>query len=645
MVNQFTIKSGVKHLNKFKVNVGEPTLTRSLYLNYGFGLLLLCFICCVRAAEGLNDGVSVHHTELLKVPSAYDNEAFLADYQHLQGSLELTAKRVFRDSAIALTEHEVSQYPKLINQLDELIEQLTDAALAFELKIQRFFLTSEFSNQVEYYQQIKLLLAQAPENISGIRYGYLLLDAANIALRLMQSEEGWQYFSLANKLAITLENKQFWSDLENSRGLALAENGHVDQALVAFKKALEYKKQLNAEQAVIYVNIAFNYFQLNQLDLSLEYANSALEYAQIESNRYVEVLTKTLFGRIAKSQAQHQHAVDWFLKSLELAKEENIRDYIFANYADSIYPLLHLGRINQALAHLDQAKRIAKQEQLDSNSYLLELEAVIKHYQKDYDASLLLFFETLDEVVKKYNVTTAKTTEQSRILMETQVRELENQRLRIQNDLKQAYLNDISIKNTWLKWLISIVSLFLLLLLVLVWYIRKVSKINHLHATTDELTQISNRRQILHNLHCLIRAASKTHQPLCVAMLDIDYFKKINDHCGHLIGDLVLIEVARVAQNSLRPNDLIGRLGGEEFLLVMPNTTLAQASVLCESVRTALHDITFKDLEREKLFVSGSFGVATLIAENEKSETLIHRADMALYYAKQNGRDQISCKN
>ncbi|ATC93913.1 GGDEF domain-containing protein [Pseudoalteromonas tunicata] len=616
-------------------------------MNYQLGLLFLCIIVCIRAEAELNDPILSQQMDALIEKSDYSSDAFFATYQQLQAnfpkqlSVELSAKRAIIDSAIALNAHNTTLYPELIDQIKQLIPKVTDQGLVFDLKTQLFFLSSRAENQVEYYQEIKDLLAQAPENIQQIGYGYLLLDAASIALRLMQDEEGWHYFTLANQLAISLDNNDFWSSLENSRGLALSEHGHFEQALAAFKKSLQYKKQLGVYHAVVYANIAYNYFNLGQLENARHYASIALSQAALEDNRYVEVLIKTLLGRIEKSQGQNEKALDWFWQSLELAKQEGVRDYIFANYADSIYPLLHLGKIDQAVEYLEQAKMIEHKEKLGLSSYLFELEAVIKHHQKDYETSLMLFFQAIDAIGQKYTATAAKAAEQSRALMETQVQELENQRLRVENELKQTYLNEISDKNTWLIWLSSIVSLCLVITVVLALYARKVSKINHLRATTDELTQIANRRHILNCLNRLIKGANKTKQPLCIAMLDIDYFKKINDNFGHLAGDLVLVEVAQVAQSCLRKHDLMGRLGGEEFLFVLPNTTQQQARTVCESIRNALHTIAIDNDESGHLTVSGSFGISILSKADEKVESLIQRADTALYQAKNNGRDQI----
>lgn len=607
---------------------------------------LICLLLSVFVLADTNLSVSQQLDRLIE-KSDFSSDEFFNHYQQLKErypehpSLENKAKRAIIDSAIALNAHSTEQYPEVMRQITELIPHITDEDLVFSLKSQLFFMGSFDNDNIAYYQQVKKLIEQAPANTTSTSYGYLLLDAANIALRLMQDEEGWHYFSLAHQFATKIDDKDFWSSVENSRGLALSEHGHFQKALTAFKKALAYKKELGVNHAVVYANIAFNFFNLKQLDETMEYASRALGQANVEQNRYVEVLIKTLLGRVAKSKGEYQQSVDWFSQSLTLAQEDDIRDYIFAGYADSIYPLLHLGRIDQAMMHLVQAKAIAEKEKLNVESYLYELEAVIKHHQHAYDQSMDLFFQAISAIVKNYNLSSAKIAEQSRALMETQVQELENKRLRAQNEAKQGFLDEISEKNRWLSWLALIITFCLLILIVLIFYVRRIAKKHQLHATTDELTHIPNRRSALSRLKKKMFTAKKSAKPLVIGMLDIDYFKKINDQYGHLVGDTVLIEVAKVCQQCLVSPDFIGRLGGEEFLIVLSNVDESSALEKMERIRTVIEQLHFEAPELANLTVSASFGVTMLLDSDRQIEQLIHRADIALYYAKEHGRNQI----
>jgi len=122
-------------------------------------------------------------------------------------------------------------------------------------------------------------------------------------------------------------------------------------------------------------------------------------------------------------------------------------------------------------------------------------------------------------------------------------------------------------------------------------------------------------------------------------MLDIDHFKKINDTYGHLAGDFVLKEIAKIVKNLIRKSDICGRFGGEEFVILLPNTKLSGAMKLAERIRETIQNHTF-DFNGKKINVTVSIGI-TSVGVNDSYESLISRADEALYEAKEKGRNRI----
>jgi diguanylate cyclase (GGDEF)-like protein len=160
-------------------------------------------------------------------------------------------------------------------------------------------------------------------------------------------------------------------------------------------------------------------------------------------------------------------------------------------------------------------------------------------------------------------------------------------------------------------------------------------------ATHDPLTGLLNRRASLESLSGELSRAYRSGNPVCIIMGDIDHFKRINDAHGHLAGDEVLCEVARRMQRSLRRYDTIGRFGGEEFLLVLPECSLEEGVKLAERVCHLVRSEPLK-AKNEPLQVSISLGVtvANRLAP-EDLEALLGAADAALYRAKEAGRDRV----
>ena len=156
---------------------------------------------------------------------------------------------------------------------------------------------------------------------------------------------------------------------------------------------------------------------------------------------------------------------------------------------------------------------------------------------------------------------------------------------------------------------------------------------------TDALTFLPNRRQIMVDLQNAVTFSNRYGTPLTISMLDIDHFKNVNDTYGHTAGDEVLRSLAGKLRLQIRHPDSIGRYGGEEFLIVLPHSTVIsateQAQRLCEQVRSLA--VTVGD---QTLSVTISLGIAQYNILKEDWQTFLSRADRALYQAKSNGRDQ-----
>ena len=156
-------------------------------------------------------------------------------------------------------------------------------------------------------------------------------------------------------------------------------------------------------------------------------------------------------------------------------------------------------------------------------------------------------------------------------------------------------------------------------------------------AMHDSLTGLFNHAAFLDQLDKEILRARRQHTPLAVIMADLDHFKTINDRYGHLTGDSVLRETARRLRTSLRASDVIGRYGGEEFIVAAPGCTTGDAALLAERLRSSICDAPI-EVPTGKIKVTLSLGVAAAI---NASTSLLRAADEALYRAKDAGRNRV----
>lgn len=165
-------------------------------------------------------------------------------------------------------------------------------------------------------------------------------------------------------------------------------------------------------------------------------------------------------------------------------------------------------------------------------------------------------------------------------------------------------------------------------------------------ATVDALTEVYTRRYVLDALAREVRRAQRSGSPLAVACVDLDHFKVVNDRWGHDAGDQVLRQSASTLRAALRGSDILGRTGGEEFLVVLPDTPLSEALMLAERLRAALarHTLTLRGPDGDELphQQTASIGVATLTPETSGVRELLAQADARLYAAKHAGRNRVS---
>lgn len=164
---------------------------------------------------------------------------------------------------------------------------------------------------------------------------------------------------------------------------------------------------------------------------------------------------------------------------------------------------------------------------------------------------------------------------------------------------------------------------------------------NRALALQDELTGLHNRRYIQQTLVQAVAQSLRYQRPLAVLMLDIDHFKRVNDTHGHLSGDKVLQDLAQCIRQRLRAQDIAGRWGGEEFIVILPDTDAAGARIVAEQLRVAVERMRFTTLSGQPLAQTVSIGLHALQGGDDGERDLVAMADRALYLAKERGRNRV----
>ncbi len=189
---------------------------------------------------------------------------------------------------------------------------------------------------------------------------------------------------------------------------------------------------------------------------------------------------------------------------------------------------------------------------------------------------------------------------------------------------------------TLLRQVLLGVAVLFLFLLYRHLQLKKYNSLLQRLAVTDVLTNVGNRAKLDESLNKQLRLAKRYQQSFSIILLDVDHFKEINDRYGHLVGDVVLQDIAQLLKENIRTVDDIGRWGGEEFLIICPEQTAGSSYLLAEKLRVLIAEYPFSQIGK----LTCSFGISSYQADDSRHQ-LIKRADIALYQAKKQGRNCV----
>lgn len=490
-------------------------------------------------------------------------------------------------------------------------------------------------------------------------------------------------YSAGIEIARHAEDMRLVADGLSWRGNVQSLLGEPALALVDFLQAQENYQQSGAavEGELNLLNIAVAYRRIGEIDMARKYTLQSLAYARKRHNVLQQVSVEAQLGFLDSDSSDQVSAHRHFEAALQLARGIGDNEGLGSAYLGQAEAFNLQGQHAEALVQLslaqagfdkasDQSSQgmialqtaeakaglgqhveaiadYARAEQLlGSGGNLRYLSELLDARARSYEAlgrpakAVLDLHRTiqvraaLQRNAQRYNTTLMSYQ------FDTVRRDQQDQRIKEESALQGRQLAALKRARNWQ----SLAMLFGgLLLLGLIWQaLRQLRHARRLHllAMTDALTGIANRRQIERRMsHTLAESCRKQEHAVLLA-LDIDNFKRINDAYGHQAGDIVLVRLVEACSEVLRALDHMGRIGGEEFLVILPNTGMEAGTLIAERLRQCVNAIDLDDIG-VGLKVSISLGVAQLGIPGEGVQSLVERADQALYRAKAAGRNRI----
>lgn len=426
----------------------------------------------------------------------------------------------------------------------------------------------------------------------------------NIAVayrRMGESEKARDYLQRSRAIAERRRNWAGLSVIATQMGFLEEDLGHPAKALQYYGQALGIARQRLTQADVAGVQLAQASAQaaLGQWPRVLESLAAARRGFTAVGDASNEGMLTLLEARARAGQGQDAQALELFARA-EKALQHDGND----RYLEQLYP-----------------RRAELEERLGQTQAALA----------DYKRFLALREKRLAARTEQRNLLLREQTDASR-------REFDNQRLRAEKSLREQEMQALLKARRWQRIAMALgVALALVLGLLVGRQIVRTRRLRVL-ALTDELTGVANRRRIEVLGEDAVQQARADERALSLITFDIDGFKTINDRHGHLAGDQVIARVAAACQQALRQSDEIGRIGGEEFVVLLPDSGIDDAAQVGERIRAGVEALDFSDVATG-LRVTISLGVTALAARDADLADVLKRADGALYQAKAAGRN------
>ena len=444
----------------------------------------------------------------------------------------------------------------------------------------------------------------------------ILQNIAIILGSLGNYAEGLEYGFKALTLVQSIGDREREAHILSSIGVIYLHSKNTDESLRMFRQALQLNRELGRKryEAQTLNNMSLS---LNALGDHQEALVSSLEALRLAEETEFSGLTVTATGTVGETYlamseyGQASHYLQQYLMAARAAGSKRDETWALSLLGETDH---RQGLDSSAFSYLSQALEIAQQVGLRAEAArCYELLADIYEQQGDLKQALaqLKLLNQAKETI--YNDDTAKRIADLQVIhqVESAKQDAEIQHMKtmeLQQEIEKRKEAELALKEL---------------------------------ATLDPLTGVLNRREFFILAEKEVQSALQKQQRLSMIMLDVDHFKAVNDHYGHAIGDQVLTAIAQIVRGNLRRGEAFGRIGGDEFAILLPGSDSLQGQRIAQRLQDKIASQSFK-LDQGTLSLTASLGIAELDPKQDDSfSVLLDHADQAMYSAKRSGRSRI----
>ncbi len=460
--------------------------------------------------------------------------------------------------------------------------------------------------------------------------GQMYLNLGNHQFALRDVEEAIEIFKRNN------DNKNM-SNAFNTLAIIYADFNDFENSIKFYKESLKSTTGKNFDTSTIYYNLGSSYIELNQYDKALEYYRKTIDAASLVNDNYTKTFAENGIADIYLKKDKFDKAIALYLKTLKLFSQDNDIQMLFNVNLSLAQAYIGKKDFDRAKKYLSRSKKYSSTLNIDfSRLNFLKIRERFYESQQLWDKAYTALKKRINLENTIYQSNKEKLVEELKIKYNARFDQEKMKLLQQQNNLQESLILQGKEKNNYLVIIIGLGALIFLVTFIAFLIQKKQRKKLYILSTTDSLTNTYNRRYIISYLKALM-SKKPTIQDFAIVMIDLDYFKKVNDTYGHEIGNQVLKHFANTVKQHLAKGEIIGRIGGEEWLVILNNQKDEEIRQVLKSIRKNYQQNKPASISKD-CQLNFSSGIIRQAHNYPNYDQILNDVDKALYKAKNSGR-------